>query len=209
MKGFYDEHKLFKINHPTCPGWEGSGTIVASGGGPIGWWRTGMRVAFVRNVNGNEMIAGGAFQQYCLAKSFEVNPLGDEIPSDVGSMAFVNPLTAIGLLERGQELRAPAMIQTGAASQVGRMLIKLAKMQNMPLVNVVRRPEQVKMLQDEYGAEYVLDSSSADFFDQFKELVKKLRATVLIECIGGDFTAKLMDCLPSRSTTVLYGCLSE
>jgi hypothetical protein len=41
------------------------------------------------------------------------------------------------------------------------------------------------------------------------ELAKKLKATALIECVGGFLTGKLMECLPSRSTVVFYGALSE
>ena len=89
------------------------------------------------------------------------------------------------------------------------MLIRLAKLNNVPLINIVRRPEQVKLLKEECGCEHVLDSSADNFFDQFKELAKQLKCTYLIECVGGDLTAKLMGCLPSRSTTVLYGVLSE
>ena len=35
MKGFYDDFDVFKFNYPTVPGWEGAGTVVASGGGMI------------------------------------------------------------------------------------------------------------------------------------------------------------------------------
>ena len=65
------------------------------------------------------------------------------------------------------------------------------------------------MLKEEYGAQYVLNSSSETFFDEIRELAKQLGATSCIECVGGKFTARLMECLPSRSTVILYGCLSE
>lgn len=65
------------------------------------------------------------------------------------------------------------------------------------------------MLKEQYGCEYVLNSSDADFLDKFKKLSKDLKATALVECISGDTTGKLMECLPNRSTVVFYGCLSE
>jgi NADPH:quinone reductase-like Zn-dependent oxidoreductase len=56
IAGVYDREKLFKISYPTVPGWEGSGTVVANGGGYSGWKILGKRVAFVRQThNGNEM----------------------------------------------------------------------------------------------------------------------------------------------------------
>jgi len=36
-----------------------------------------------------------------------------------------------------------------------------------------------------------------------------MQAKTLIECVGGELTGKLMECLPSRSTCIVYGCLSE
>lgn len=40
-------------------------------------------------------------------------------------------------------------------------------------------------------------------------MAKEKKATALIECVGGELTGKLLECLPSRSTCVFYGCLSE
>jgi NADPH:quinone reductase-like Zn-dependent oxidoreductase len=65
------------------------------------------------------------------------------------------------------------------------------------------------MLKEEYGCKYVLNSNSENFFEEFTQLVKEKNATCLIECIGGELTGKLMSCLPSRSTVVFYGALSE
>ena len=73
----------------------------------------------------------------------------------------------------------------------------------------MRREEQVKLLKEEYKAEYVLNSSDENFFDELKELAKKLRATTCIDCVGGDFPGKLMDQLPPKSFMCLYGCLSK
>ena len=110
MKGYYDT-VLFKINYPSAPGWEGAGIVVKSGGGFFANRTLGKRVAFVRLVeNNNEMNAGGCYQQYCLAMAMNAIPLPDSIPTEIGSMHFVNPLTAIGLLERSQSLRAQTVI---------------------------------------------------------------------------------------------------
>lgn len=57
------------------------------------------------------------------------------------SMHFVNPLTCIGLVEMITNNKAKAAVQTGAASQLGRMIINLMKTKKIPLINVVRRVE--------------------------------------------------------------------
>ena len=76
-----------------------------------------------------------------VADAASMNAIPDSLPLDVASMHFVNPLTAMGLLEKVQEKRAAAFIQTGAASQLGRMLIKMAKNAGIPCINIVRRLE--------------------------------------------------------------------
>ena len=100
MKGMYDDFNLFKTTYPGAPGWEGAGLVVQSGGGYMGWRATGKRVAFARHLHGNEKRYGGSMQQYCVANAAHLNWLPDEISYDHGSMAFVNPMTALGLLER-------------------------------------------------------------------------------------------------------------
>ena len=63
MKGMYVDFDLFKIPYPNTGGWEGSGIVVAVGGGMMTWNCLGKRVSFVRNVtNGNEMLQGGCYQ---------------------------------------------------------------------------------------------------------------------------------------------------
>ena len=64
-------------------------------------------------------------------------------------------------------------------------------------------------MKNEYNATYVLNSSSENFRDEFTALSKKLKATLLIECVGGDITGTLLECMPSRSKCLYYGALSE
>lgn len=61
MKGLYDEARVFDIIYPTVPGWGGAGTIVASGGGFMGWMRQGKRVAFGRIVDKYKVPTGGCY----------------------------------------------------------------------------------------------------------------------------------------------------
>ena len=77
------------------------------------------------------------------------------------------------------------------------------------MINIVRRESQVEYLRETYGCEYVLNSSSETFEKEFADVVKKMQARTLIECVGGELTGKLLGFLPSRSTCIVYGALSE
>lgn len=63
--------------------------------------------------------------EYCVTDIKGVIPVGDDIPLEQAAALFVNPLTAIGMVERLKELRSTTTIITAGASQLGRMLIKL------------------------------------------------------------------------------------
>ena len=46
-------------------------------------------------------------------------------------------------MERLKELKAKTVVQTGAASQIAKMMIRLAPLYKMRFINIVRREEQV------------------------------------------------------------------
>ena len=58
-----------------------------------------------------------------------------------------------------------AIVHTAAASALGQMLVKYCASEGVPLVNIVRKDEQVSLLKS-LGAEYVVNSS-ADTFRSF------------------------------------------
>ena len=73
------------------------------------------------------------------------------------------------------------------------MILKLAQKNKIPLINIVRREEQVTLLKKKYGAKHVLNSSEDGFLEKVKELAKELKATALIECVAGNLTGQLID----------------
>lgn len=106
----YDPFDVYKIHYPTTPGWEGAGKVVSSGGGMMANGMIGKRVAFVRITEANEMKLGGCYQQFALADAMSCVYLPENIPSDIGSMHFVNPLTSIGLCEEITKNKSTAAI---------------------------------------------------------------------------------------------------
>ena len=67
-----------------------------------------------------------------------------------------------------------AIVHTAAASQLGQMLVRACAAEGIPLVNIVRRPEQISLLAG-LGAEHIVDSSSEEFHD---DLVEAISASV-------------------------------
>jgi len=142
MKGNYDEFNVFKFNYPQAPGWEGSGTVVASGGGMMANRAVGKKVSFVRKMTPpNTFTGGGTYQQYAIADAMTCGTVDPSIPLDVASMSFVNPLTCLGLIESIKNNKSVAAVQTGAASQLGRMIMTVCKTEKIKMINIVRREE--------------------------------------------------------------------
>jgi len=196
LQGNYGVEKTF----PTVPGWEGAGTVVESGGGVIPWWLKGRRVAFAGQADRD-----GTWAEYAVADAKGCIPLQKGITSAQGSTLIINPFTAVGLIEEAGGHRA--IIQTAALSQVGRMIQILAKEKNVPVINIVRRDEQVEELK-ESGAEWALNSEKRDFAKCLKELAGELNATIAFDAVAGKLTEDLFQAMPPKSRVLVYGALS-
>ena len=92
-------------------------------------------------------------------------------------------------------------------SDVGKFMRKKCLERGYPLINIVRRQEQVDLIEAE-GTDLVLNSEDPQFLLKLKEMAAELGATVAFECVAGDLTGKVFNQLPDRSTLHLYGSLS-
>jgi NADPH:quinone reductase-like Zn-dependent oxidoreductase len=188
---------------PVTPGNEGSGTVVAAGSGFLANFLLGKRVACARIGTRDGTWAG-----YLLTKASLCSPLRDEVSFESGATLVVNPMTALAFFEIFEKGRHVAFVNTAAASQLGRMLVRMAHKKGIPLINIVRRDEQADLLRS-LGAEHVLVSKGADFDQKLKELAHRLRATLFLDAISGEFTQRLIDASPARSLILLYANLSQ
>lgn len=187
---------------PVVAGFVGSGRVVASGDGDA------ERALLDRRVTLLSLSGDGTWAEYCCTPAALCVPLPDSISYEEGAFAIVNPLTALNLLRIAQERKVEAIVQTAAASDLGRMLLRLCKDAGLPVINVVRRQEQIDLLQDE-GAEYLLNSTSPDFERDLRQYCRKLHATVAFDAVGGELTGQILAAMPAGSTIVVYGMLQD
>ncbi len=187
---------------PIVPGIEGSGVVVAAGRGLLSQRLLGQRVACVAPAAGD-----GTWAEYMLAPATHCFPLAKNLSLAVGATLIVNPITAWALLDRARRHRHRAIIQTAAASQVGRMVVRLGRRFKLPTINVVRRAEQVEMLRL-LGAEYVLNSSLPTFDADLRRAAAQLGATLAFDAVAGPMTGQLLSAMPPGSQVLIYGGLS-
>lgn len=187
---------------PAVPGIEGSGVVIASGPGLIGKVLAGRRVACARKADKD-----GAWAEYMVTSAMQCIPLKKSLSLEPGSMLIVNTMTVVIFLDMIRKGRHAAVVNTAAASQLGRMLVKLSIKHGFELINIVRREEQAETLRM-LGAKHVLISAEDDFDQELKTLSHQLKATLILEAIGGSFTQRLIDASPDGSTLVFYSTLS-
>ena len=136
-------------------------------------------------------LAGGAmYSQYrCVpAASCLVMDEGT-LPSEAAS-SFVNPLTALSFIETMKMENHSAIVHTAAASNLGQMLVKICKSDDIPLVNIVRKEEQVERLKD-IGAKYVCNTSAPDFMESLINALVETGATLGFDATGGGNNGEL------------------
>ena len=164
-----------RIGQALSVGNEGAGTVVAAGS-------TTQAQALLGKVVG--VIGGEMYAQYRCLKASQCQPFPTGISPSQGAAWFINPLTALCMLETLRREGHRALVHTAAASNLGRMLVLLCREEGVPLVNVVRRPEQVAPL-SELGATHVCDSSQPGFRESLAAAVAEAGATLAFDAVGG------------------------
>lgn len=152
---------------------EGAGTVIAAGSGAAAL--EGRRVG---------MLGGAMFAQYRKLKLRDVVPLPEGASAADGAAMFVNPLTALAFVETMRMEGHKAIVHTAAASNLGQMLQKICLKDGVPLVNIVRSPEQAALLKG-IGATHVLNSRDDDFRARLVDAIAETGATLAFDAIGG------------------------
>jgi NADPH2:quinone reductase len=136
-------------------------------------------------------VAGGAmYSQYRCVPASSCLVMDDSTTSVEAASSFVNPLTVLGFIETMKIENHTAILHTAAASNLGQMLVKVCKDDSVPLVNIVRKSEQVDLLKN-LGAEHVCNTSEPDFMDSLVNALVATGATLGFDATGGGNEGKL------------------
>jgi NADPH:quinone reductase-like Zn-dependent oxidoreductase len=152
---------------------EGAGVVVAAGADAQGLM--GKMVA---------ILGGATYAQYRTIKASDCLVLPDDATAADGASCFVNPLTALGMVETMRREGHTALVHTAAASNLGQMLNRICIQDGVKLVNIVRNDEQAAILRG-IGAEHICDSTSPTFMDDLVKALVATGATLAFDAIGG------------------------
>ena len=157
-----------------CPvGNEGAGVVVKAG-------------ANAQHLMGKTvaMVGGAMYAQYRVIKAVEVMPLPAGATAADGASCFVNPLTALAMVETLRREGHKALVHTAAASNLGQMLNKICIKDGIGLVNIVRSKEQADILK-KIGAKHIVDSTAPTFMEDLTAALVETGATIAFDAIGG------------------------
>jgi NADPH:quinone reductase-like Zn-dependent oxidoreductase len=164
-----------RIDQSLPAGNEGAGVVVRAGSSDAAKALLGKTVA---------LFGGAMYAQYRKARAADCLVLPEGVTPAEGAACFVNPLTALGMVGTMRMEGHTGLVHTAAASNLGQMLVKICLRDNVPLVNIVRKPEQAELLRG-LGAKYVCDSSSPSFMEDLIAALSETGATIAFDAIGG------------------------
>lgn len=169
----------------TPVGLEGAGTVVAAGSSHAAQSLMGRTVA---------AMAGGMYARYRYMPAAQCLVLPEGTTAAQAASCFVNPLTALGMVETARSEGHTAIVQTAAASNLGQILLRVCLADDIPLVNVVRSEQQAELLREQ-GARFVCNSSSEDFREQLTDAIAATGATIVLDPIGGSSGGHILSCM--------------
>jgi NADPH:quinone reductase len=165
---------------------EGAGLVVAAGDSPAAQALLGKTVA---------VIGGAMYAQYRAMPASQCLVLPADATAADGASCFVNPLTALGMVETMKREGHTALVHTAAASNLGQMLNKICQKDGIGLVNIVRKPEQAALLRG-IGAIHVCDSSAPTFMADLTDALAATGATIAFDATGGGTLAgQILQCM--------------
>lgn len=165
---------------------EGAGVVVKAGSAASAQALIGKKVA---------ILGGAMYAHYRCIKAEQCLLLPDDATPAEGASCFVNPLTALGMVDTMRREGHRALVHTAAASNLGQMLNRICLKDNVPLVNIVRKQAQVDLLKAQ-GAKFICNTESPDFMTELTEALAVTGATIAFDAIGGGKLAtRILTCM--------------
>ena len=187
---------------PATPGFEGVGVVDEVGPGLIGWLVKGKRVTVINDQGGN-------WAEYAVIPARQARPVADDLPDEQVASFFVNPATALAMVR--YVLAVPKgewLLQSAAGSQLGRMIIRLARHDGIKTINVVRRREAIDELKA-LGGDAVISSADGPIEDQVRRIVGADGVKFALDPVGGDTGTGVFRSLAAEGRMLVYGTLSH
>jgi NADPH:quinone reductase-like Zn-dependent oxidoreductase len=185
---------------PAPVGFEGVGRVDALGPEVHGLV-PGQRVGVL---NGQ----GGNWANYVVLPASDLLTVPDDLYDEQVASFLINPASAILMLR--QVLAIPPgewLLQSAAGSELGRMIIRLARHHGIRTINVVRRREAVADL-ERLGADAVVVSTEGPIDEQVRRIVGPQGVKYAIDPVVGETGTQIYQALGEEGHMLIYGSLT-
>lgn len=81
----------------------------------------------------------GSWCQFTVTRPETTMEIEPDVPLCSAASGFVNPLTALGIMETFKKTGCKGMMMTAAASSLGKMVNRLCLKEGIPLLSLVRK----------------------------------------------------------------------
>ena len=198
LRGGYNVRKPV----PAVMGFECTGTVVESGPDPKAQMLKGKRVSCF----GDET-DGGTWAEYFMTRYENCIEITEALPDEQAAAFCINPFTAYAMIRMAIESKVKTIIQNGASGQIGIFIRKLAGMNGIQVINLVRKEDHLEKLKQE-GEKHVLGLNQPDFENRLHQLAHSLEAVIAFDAVGGEWSGQILNAMPAGATLVVYGGLS-
>jgi len=187
---------------PSPVGFEGVGIVDVLGPEaerPV----PGQRVAVIN------AYTGGNWADYTVVSADYLIPVPDDLPDAQVASFLINPASAILMLRHVLAVpKGEWLLQSAAGSELGRMIIRLAKHDGIRTLNIVRRREAVGEL-ERLGADAVIVSTEGAIDDQVRAIVGPQGVKYAIDPVVGETGTQMYQALGEEGRMLVYGSLTR
>jgi NADPH2:quinone reductase len=185
---------------PASPGIEGVGIVEDVGPG-VQASLVGTRVVLVDTWN--------TWREQIVCQADKLVPVPDDLDDSVAATSYTNPLTAWALTRSSHNLKeGDWLLQTAAASTVGKLVLQLAQQFRFKTINVIRRREQETIIRS-LGGDEVICTEDENLTARLRELTAGKGVERAIDCVAGELGAEVVRNLAPAGTMLVYGALSS
>lgn len=188
---------------PYTLGGEGVGIVDACGKGMMAKRLLGKRVAISAGP------PNGSWQEYVVLDAKRAVPVPDELSDQQAAMYIINPLSCYAIVRKVLGLKKGQwLLQSAAASAMGKNVIRLSQEYGFKTINIVRRPEQKQEL-IALGASHVIVTDDENLLDRVHKITQGRGVNAAMDCVGGELASNMSRCLGVGAKLALYGTLAD
>jgi NADPH:quinone reductase-like Zn-dependent oxidoreductase len=186
-------------NLPSSAGFEAAGIVSKSD--EEGKFPVGTRVMFTAQGTNT-----GTWREYITLPAKQVIPMPEGMSFEIACQAFVNPVTAVAMVNKSELQEGEWLLLTAGASAFGKFAIQVAKSKGIKVACTVRHDEQKKYLSD-LGADLVVNTEKEDLKKVISEVTGQ-GVSAVFDAVGGELAAKALTCIKQFGKMYSFGVLS-